>query len=257
MGVLDRLAEEARESRQRREAADSARTRQETAARARLTPALDRVARYLERLVTHLREMDRAVEVEYRLDDIGTLAGLRQQSYRVTRDDEQDGGAVRLLFECAGPSPLEVKVHGHEQAESRGRKLRGAGLSCKSSPVSRRVMRLRVEPKVPVRVSFSPDLHRERVWLELRNLNGIGVQRYALAPERIDEELLDAVASLVLREPSAFAELTGSVVADTRREDLKRRLARDRRRRDAELAGGLRRLLFPVTEWFRGRFPGG
>jgi hypothetical protein len=80
------------------------------------------------------------------------------------------------------------------------------------------------------------------------------VQHYHIPAERLDEELLDALAHLVLRESSAFAQLTGSVVDDAQREDLQRELARETRRRNAELAGGLRSRLFPLAEWFRRRY---
>ena len=95
------------------------------------------------------------------------------------------------------------------------------------------------------------------MWVELHNVAALGVERYPLAPDRVDEALLDAVASLVLREPSDLAALTGSVVRDGQRAELKRQLAREGRQRDAELAGGLRRFAFPVTEWLRRQFLGG
>lgn len=262
MGVLDRLEKEARASRQRREAAAASRARQASAAHARLAPALERAARYLQALATHLGELDRSVSARYRLDDEGELPDLRQHGYRVARDEgeEDEGGhdaGVRLLFECTGPAVLELHIDGHARAEALVRRLREARLSCRASATSQRIMEVQVDSKVPVRVRLSPDLERGCVWLELRNLDAIGVQRYPFAPERVDEELLDAVANLVLREPSRFAELTGSVVDDDRREDLQHRLARAQRRRDAELAGGGRALVFPLAEWFRRRFLGG
>lgn len=261
MGVLDRLEKEASAARQRREAAAASRARQDSAAYARLAPALERAARYLQALATHLGELDRSVPASYRLDDDeAELTDLRQQGYRVLRDQEDDGGydaGVKLLFECTGPAVLELHIDGHARAEALVRRLRDVGLSCRASAASQRIMEVQVDAKVPVRVRLTPDLERGCVWLELRNLDALGVQRYPLAPERVDEELLDAVANLVLREPSRFAELTGSVVDDDRREDLQRRLARAQRQRDAELVGGVRALVFPVTEWFRRRYLGG
>lgn len=261
MGVLDRLEKEARASRERRDAAAGSRARQESAAHARLAPALERAARHLQALATHLGELDRSVPARYRLDEHEVeLTDLRQQGYRVLRDQEDDGAydaGVTLLFECAGPAVLELTIDGHARAEALVRRWREAGLSCRARAASQRIMEVQVDAKVPVRVRLTPDLQRGCVWLELRNLDALGVQRYPLAPERIDEELLDAVAHLVLRESSRLAQLTGSVVDDDQREDLQRQLARAQRRRDAELAGGVRGLLFPVAEWFRRRFLGG
>lgn len=256
MGVLDRLDREARESRQRREAAASARSRQAAAASTRLAPAVERARIYLERLATRLNEVDWLVEARYALPDVGVLAGLRQESYRVGRGDEGED-AVRLHFSCNGSRPVEASIDGHHHAQALARKLREVRLSCHLRPLSRRMMQLRVEAKVPVRVDVVPDVERETLWIELRNLPDLGVQRYAMAPERVDEALLEALASLVLREPSAFAEMTGSVVHGSQRDELRRRLAREQRRRDVEVAGGLRRRVFPVLEWFRRQFLGG
>ena len=262
MGVLDRLEKEALASRERREASARSRARQDSAAHTRLALALDRAARYLQALATHLGELDHGVSARYRLDDEVELGDLRQHGYRVARDEDEEGeggrnAGVRLLFECTGPAVQALRIDGHARAEALARRLREAGLTCRASAASQRTMDVQVDAKVPVSVRVSPDLERGCVWLELRNLDGLGVQRYPLEPERIDEELLDAVAHLVLREPSRFAQLTGSVVDGDRREDLQRRLARAQRQRDAQLAGGVRLRVFPVAEWFRRRFLGG
>lgn len=256
MGVLERLEQEAREARRRRAAASGARAQREAAAQTRLAPVFEHVARYLDAFVAHLADLDRVIEASYPVADVGVLDGLRQVAYRVRRPADADG-AVQLRFECTGAKPLEANVDGHPQAEAAARALREAGLTCHLRPLSARVTRLRVDATVPVRVSFAPDAERGCVSVELRNLPALGVQRYPMAPERIDRELVDAVASLVVREPSEFAALTGSVVAGGQRAELRRRLAREARQRDAELAGGLRQLAFPFSEWLRRHFLGG
>jgi len=256
MGVLDRLDQEAAQARQRREAAARARSREESAALARLAPAADRAGRYLERLAGSLGELGRSIEARYPIEGVGVLDGLRQHDYRVARTGD-DGTALAFRFECIGPKPLEATIAGHPQAEALARRLREARLSCRLQPAGARAMRLRIEAKVPVRVEIEPDTGRGLVWIVLRNLTALGDQRYGLEPERIDTPLLDALASLVLREPSDFDRLTGSVVDPAQRADLRREIAREQRRRDAELAGGLRRLLFPVCEWFRRRLGAG
>ena len=255
MGVLDRLDKEARDARQLREATARAQSRHEGAAMPQLESALDRAQRYLQSLAAHLTELNGSVLTRYEIEGLGVLEHLRQESYRVARTADQSG-SVALQFNCIGRKPIEVSIEGHASAKSLAKKLRDARLSCRLRPVSERVMQLRVEANIPVRINFVPDIARASVWIELRNLTALGDQRYCLAPDRVDEALLDALASLVLREPSAFARMTSSVVGDDQREDLRRKLLREQRRRDAELAGGLRRLAFPMMEWFRRRFLG-
>jgi hypothetical protein len=256
MEVLQRLEKEAREARERRSAEAGARQEHEAAAGSRLAPALERAATYLDSVASNLSDLDRIIQARYSLGEAGVLEGLRQSSYRSTRRDEGDG-AVQLRFACTAPNPLEATIDGHPQAEALARELRDAGLVCNLRPLSERTMRLRVDAKVPVRVSFVPDPERVCIRLELHNLTALGVERYLFEPERVDAKLLDAVTSMVLREPSDFAALTGSVIDDGKRAELQRRLARDGRQRDAEVSGGLRRLLFPVAEWFRRHFLGG
>jgi hypothetical protein len=256
MSVLERLAGEVRAAQQRREAEDSAEARRAGVSIARLSPALTRATRYLDDLAGHLNALERRIDAHYRIDDLGVLGPLQQESYAVIRADGPDAG-VRLDFACTGCVPLVCSSAGHVKAEALARDLRAAGLVCRLNPASEKVMELRVEARVPVRVDFAPDLERGVVQLTLRNLTGLGVQHYHIPTERLDEELLDALAHLVLRESSAFAQLTGSVVDDAQREDLQRELARETRRRNAELAGGLRSRVFPLAEWFRRRYLGG
>ena len=253
MGVLDRLENEAREARQRRAAAADKRSRDEATVGAKLTPALDYAQQYLQRLADHLNELDGSVSTRYELEGLGVLVDLRQTSYRVARADGP-AGAVTLRFDCTGNKPIAASIEGHAKAKSLAKGLKDARLTCRLRVLSERVMQLRVEAKVPVRVGFVADVEHGTVWIELRNLTALSVQRYGLAPEQVDEKLLDALAGLVLREPSEFDRMTGSVVTDDKRGDLQRKLLREQRRREAELAGGLRRFTFPAMEWFRRQF---
>jgi hypothetical protein len=251
MSLLGDLEQEARAARERRASASAARAQRTTSAESRLRPALERAERYLERFAAQLVDIDREIRVDYSIPDLGHLQDLTQRGYRVTRDGEHGVSAARLSMTCSGTTRLEVALDGDAAAKVHARALKAAGLECRLSPEGPRRVLIRVEPRVPVSVSLSPDLEREAVVLEMRNLLGIGVQTYRIDPDRVDEVLLEAVARCVLREPSDLARLTGSVVDDAQRASMRKHLDREQRRRDAELAGGLRRTLFPVAEWFR------
>lgn len=256
MTLLDNLEKEAQAARERRageQAAGQARTAAQTA---RLQPALQRTHRFFSDLRSHMNDIDRKVRTDVRIPGIGELHGLLQQNYRVWTEDEGELPPVGFRFDCIGSQPLDARLDSEAALAGHERTLRDAGLSVRRRHDGPRRFRLEVAAEVPVSLTFSADVERGMLRMAARNLFNIGTQVYFFAPERIDAPFLEALAKTVLREPSRFAELSGNAVDDGNRAALRKQLAREKRRRDAELRGPLLRAVFPLTECVRRVFLG-
>jgi hypothetical protein len=81
-----------------------------------------------------------------------------------------------------------------------------------------------VQPAVPVVVEFSANYERVIIALRVRNLTSIGVARHLFRPEQVDEKFLDEVAKTILRQPSKLAEITGDVLSNTSKMELKKKV---------------------------------
>jgi|GEM_PF-6075612 len=256
MSLLNDLEKEAQASRSRRASQRAADETQSQLNSDRIKPALMRSHQFLQELRSHLNEMDRRIRTDCVVADLGELRALAQQDYRVWTEAEGELSPVGFRFDCIGRAVLEAKIDSEARLAGLEKKLRDAGLKYhhRSTPGGRFL--LSVDPQVPVSLTFSADLEQGVVWMAARNLFSLGVQRYRFAPEQIDTSFLEAVAKCVLREPNRFAELSGDTVDQTSRAELQLRLAREQRRRKAELGGPFRLALFRISEVFARLFRG-
>lgn len=71
------------------------------------------------------------------------------------------------------------------------------------------------------------------IYIDLRNLEDQPVKRYKFPPEKVDDELLERLARLLIREESRLVEVS---IDDDYRDELRRRIELDKRRDEEVLA---------------------
>lgn len=251
MSLLDELGNEADAARRRRAQEQSGAQQAEDEVRARLLPAIVRSHAYFDDFCRHVNDLDRTVRFEYPLPGGARLRDLEQQGYAVHADEGRGLERFGLHFRCCGAAALELAPGNDALLASSERTLKDSGLRVRRRHDGVRAPTLLVEAEVPVTLTFSLDVSRVAVLLVARNLFGLGEQVYRFDAQRVNTELLDELGRCVLRQPNRFARLCGNTVDEDSRKALARQLAREHRRREAELGGRWRRALFPLLEWIR------
>ena len=253
MSLIDQLEREAAAARARREAEEARREAHDADAQARLQPALQRIEAYFREFSTHLRELDRPRTVDFDLGEGRRLQGLQQSGFRAGWVEQGGRRRFQLTCRCVGRRPTTLRLSGEPQVAAAERRLRAAGLRTRRQHGA---TTLTVEPEVPVTLAFEAEAGRTTVVFTERNLLELGERAHRLEASRVDDALLDAIGHMLLGERATFDQLMGNRVDETQRRLMARRLAREQRRREAELGGPLRRACFPVAEWFRRTFLG-
>jgi hypothetical protein len=248
MSLLDDIERDAEESNRRRAIGDAAIRARAQLDRERTRGVLERVERQLRRVARALNAAASPVRVRYEVPEVGELGPLQQGSYQVIKDPETEH-TLRFHFVCLGEQPVKAVFASEAAARERERACVEAGLICRRIDHGGQRRALVLEPRVPVSLQF----HAEGGGLRLRTRNffDIQVRSYALAPQRVDEEFLEALLEVVMRRGNRLAELTGDRLEESSRSVLRKELARHERRRAAEVGGALGRWLFPVTEALR------
>ena len=102
-----------------------------------------------------------------------------------------------------------------------------------------------------MRFELHADPACELVRLRVRNLECLGVVEYSYPPERVTEELMEELGKRVLGKPNRFKALSGDVIESAARDALKSEIARDSRRKKAQLGGPLAKLWWLLGECAR------
>jgi hypothetical protein len=66
---------------------------------------------------------------------------------------------------------------------------------------------------IPIQIAFTPDLDNRRVIMRCRNLIGLGLSAFAIAPEQLDQATLDAIARCLIGRGNKLPAHFRAVVA--------------------------------------------
>ncbi len=98
---------------------------------------------------------------------------------------------------------------------------------------------LYVEPKVIVRLEFSPDIKQRKIRLEIRNLLEVGTTTRWIDAKDVSRDKLDEITGLILRKSRDLDALSTGQMTDEMRMRIKEGLRKEqemRRRHEVQLA---------------------
>lgn len=192
--------------------------------------ALERLYAGLERLAEGLRDLQPDVSVDYELDGVGRLTGLRQEEYAVCTLDVALPRFV-FSFTCVGAKSISHVVDAAGQKDVIRDALENHGLDVRIDDLSTWRYVITVMPRVAVRLVFEPGPDASSIRITAHNLDGLGVKLYSLHPDVVRDDLLSEIGKLVLRRKNRFAEFAGNTVSGNIREGWQERVrARERSR---------------------------
>lgn len=208
-GLLDMLRQQAEACQHHNDARHHQRTRLETQA----DLALRQVFSYLHELVQQLNVIKPPVPRHYLVAGSQELQGLGwQQGFCDYRTRPESAGAtmesVSFNYRLVGKQGLVLDRDG-AVAENFRQSLFDLNLNVKVEEFrnERRYLeraRFTVAPEVKVNVRWEADLQQGAILVLARNLDRLGSARYLLAPESINQALLDEFGRMLLGQPHKF-----------------------------------------------------
>ena len=250
MGLLDNLRSEA-DARKVADARDRVvGDRRSAEAEASLRPRMVALHRYFKEFIEHLAVIDPDVTSACHIAEFGRIDGLRQTSYRFWTDQPDDPTKFTFGFTASSRERPQQRLP-HAVADKTMSELHAASIPCKAGQVGGDYTTLVLQPEVPVLFEFQMDVEQAVVRLTLRNLERVGTFSYTYRADDVTEELMEELGLLVLGKPNRFKVISGGLVEDDDRADIRRALDKEDRRRHAELGGPLARLRWLLGEGVR------
>lgn len=216
--LLDELASAAREQAEH--------VRSEAERRRRSAFAIGRALRlvvdYLEQLTSHLNVLQPPTQQDYAVDREHTFADLHWQDSSVrfeTRSPSERSLIEKLTLRVryvGQPLSLVVPDASMRRIENEMYLMnltwRDAGVvDLPGQGVGQIGHRIEVDGSIPLQLLFTGDVDQERIILRCRNLIGLGLSAYAIAPAAVDAGALDTLGRCLLgrsrRLPSGFVPI--------------------------------------------------
>lgn len=183
-----------------------AETERRQRAAARIDSALRLAGAYLQQLTTHLNTLQPETPLSFALDSQTRLSQVKWQdsTTRSESDSRSERACLRKLtlrvrYTC---TPLALRV-ASEALPRFEREMRLINLNVRDAglvdiPGQGPGHRIEIEGSIPLQIALVADIDQARILMRCRNLLGLGLSAYVLAPETIDEAAMDVLGRCLL-----------------------------------------------------------
>ncbi|MEK6663981.1 MAG: hypothetical protein AABY73_08980 [Pseudomonadota bacterium] len=172
---------------------------------------------YLRELVNQLNVLNQDIKRAYMIEGFGLIDDFRPRDYALSVDSIRIGqkdfaNTLVFRFKCGTEKEISVERNVPSQIDNLKEYLWQNNLKYQCTEfkndrgmVARAVFN--VTNEIPVTFRFSADFENAKIFLQVKNFNGLTVNEYVYEVNEMTAEFLEELAKYVLEKPSKFREL--------------------------------------------------
>jgi hypothetical protein len=217
MAFLDELKKEAQALQEHEQSLTQARAMEVTQSFLRVQLKLKAIQQYLQELAKTLNVVAQASPRTYYIDGFGTIEDYRAERFvvnteRLTIEERDFINSVLLRFTCRTGKEILIEKQTSSAIDLQREYLWKANIKfeCTDFKNEKGVIYLanfKVASEIPVFIKFTADFEKGKIFLSIKNLNGLVSSEFTYDADEIDEALLDEFAKCVVGKPNTFTEL--------------------------------------------------
>lgn len=217
MAFLDELKKEAQALKEQEQNLTQARALEVTQSFLLVQSKLKMIQLYLQELVRNLNMVPLAPAKTYYIDGFGNIDDFRPEKYvvntdRISINEKEFIKILYLRFACRTDREIVIEKNIPSMIEMQRQYLWQANLKfqCTEFKNAKGLVdraTFTVVNEIPVHIKFAADFEQARIFLSMKNFNGLTVNEFTYDADEIDENLLDEFAKYLVGKPSAFMEL--------------------------------------------------
>ncbi len=216
MAFLDELKKEAQALQEQEQNLTQARAQEVTQSFLLVQSRLRMILLYLQELVKHLNTIAAAPR-NYYIDGFGTIDDFRPERFVVNTDrfsvnEKEFIKIIYLRFACKTDQEIVINKNVPSMIEMQRQYLWQANLKFQCTDFKNEKgmvdrATFNVVNEIPVHIKFAADFEKARIFLSLKNFNGLTVNEFSYDADEIDESFLDEFAKYLVGKPGIFMEL--------------------------------------------------
>ncbi|MEN6586356.1 MAG: hypothetical protein ABFE02_09980 [Sulfuricella sp.] len=217
MAFLDELKKEADALKEQEQNLTQARAMEVTQSFLLVQSRLRAILLYLQELVKHLNTVSASTTRTYYIDGFGTIDDFRPERFVVNTDrfhvDEKEFiKVIYLRFSCKTGQKIVIEKNSPSLIEMERQYLWQANVKFQCTEFKNEKGHVDratfdVVNEIPVHIKFSADFENAKIFLAIKNLNGLTVNEFTFDADEVDETLLDEFAKYLIGKPTNFVEL--------------------------------------------------
>jgi hypothetical protein len=230
MSLLGDLQQEVRKIKAREVQENAELEAQKEFYQAHLRPAMVRIYEYFAEIVEHLNIVEPDVKARYPLNpQLENGVALKQSQYKFRSDNRESPHQIDIFCKCTLEKPHEFYLSSPKAALNHEELLLSYSFPYhrknrldRHHDIKGATFILEGPMTVHIRIAASPA--DRSIHIGLRNLERSPVKRYKFKPEAIDEQFLERLAKVLIRQVPQLVEFK---VDNTLRDKLRNQLDRD------------------------------
>lgn len=217
MAFLDELKKEAQALKEQEANLTQARVMEVTQSFLLVQSKLKMILLYLQELVNNLNMVSLAPPRAYFIDGFGTVDDFRPEKYVVNTDRIQINQKefikiIYLRFSCKTDQPIVIEKNVPSLIEMQRQYLWQANIKfqCDEFKNAKGLVdraTFKVVNEIPVHIKFAADFEQGKIFLSMKNFNGLTVNEFVYDADEIDEKMLDEFARYLVGKSTAFTEM--------------------------------------------------
>lgn len=217
MAFLDELKKEAEALKEQEQSLTQARTLEVTQSFLLVQSKLRATLHYLQELVKHVNTISACVNRSYYIDGFGTIDDFRPVRFvvnteRFSIDEKEFIKVILLRFSCKTDQKIVIEKNSSSMIEMERQYLWQANLKFQCTEFKNEKGHVDratfdVVNEIPVHIKFSADFEKAKIYLSMKNFNGLTANEYTFDADEVDEHLLNEFAKYLVGKPSNFADL--------------------------------------------------
>lgn len=239
MGLLDELQTEVKRLKEDELKQDSELRAQEEFYSTQLKPVMVLAYNYLSEIIENLKIVTPDIRPGYPFNPLEEQAVILHQSdYEFDFDSVSSPRQLNIYCTCKLDKPIEFHVPTKESVLKYSGLLESYGFPFHCKNHLDKLYDIRggtffLEGPINVHIQILAHPADRCIYIVLRNLEDRPGKRYKFSPDTLNMELLERLARLLIREESSLVEV--QVCSDVR-DELRRQVEKDKRRREEDLA---------------------
>jgi hypothetical protein len=194
---------------------------------------------YLSEIVDNLNIVAPDIHPSYPLNpSLKHGVTLSQTNYEFHFDNRKSPRQIDIICTCALDQPQEFHVATKDAVVKQADLLKSHKFHYHQRNRLDKLHDIRgatfiLEGPMKVHIRVAANAADKSIYIDLRNLGDQPYKRYKFSPDKVDDELLERLARLLIREESTLVEVE---ICDDVRDELRRRLELEKRRDEEDLA---------------------
>jgi hypothetical protein len=181
--------------------------------------ALQRIHDYLEQSVDSFQEQSGMRSFNLLVHEFGMLGGLKQGDYKLQQLVRGQNLEVELGFTLSRRENASFTIpYGPVSEQHIIKLLKNDGVRIVRSRVlgsagDNQQLNFEIKARIPVRFQFEADCENGVLRLAVHNFEILGIERYIIQPQQVDNEFLNQLGRFISRRRNVFLQHAMSTVA--------------------------------------------